>query len=75
MIVFSQDKKAIFSGKIFTVEKTLGGKDKKYAIVGQTKGGMGRTLAYYESEKLACDALEQLFAAMYNGEKAFDLSD
>lgn len=75
MIILSQDKKTIFSGKDFTIEKNLGGKDKKYAIVGYKKGGMSsRVLGYYESEKLACDELEQIFAAIESGEKAVDLS-
>ena len=76
MTVLSQDKKIIFTGKIFSVEKNLGGKDKKYAIVGSGKDGFAsKVLAYYADEKTAVDELEKLFDAMANGQKAYALEN
>lgn len=76
MTVLSQDKKTIFSGKSFTVEKNLGGKDRKYAIIGNGKDGLSaKILAYYPEEKNAVDELEKLFNAMANGEKTYSFGN
>lgn len=77
MTVLSQDKKTIFNGKSFTVERNIvGGKDKKYVIMGLNKDGSSvRVLGYYVEEKTAVDELQKLFDALQRGEKTYALSE
>ena len=76
MTVLSQDRKIIFSGKNFSAEKNLGGgKDKKYVIIGYTKGNMSsRVRAYYKEEKEAVDELSKLFDAIESGRDTYSFS-
>lgn len=76
MIVMSQDKKVIIDINGFCVERNLGGKDKKFAIITIPTDNLAtsRILGYYSEEKYAMEELQKLFEAMEKGDKTYTIS-
>ncbi len=76
MIVISQGRKTIIDTNNFYVEKTYGGKDKKYAIMGipNNTGSAPLVLGYYSEEKLAIEEIKKIFEAIERGDKTYIFS-
>ena len=79
MTILTQDRKTILSAKnfCFSIERTLSGKDKKFAImnVPLTELSTTKTLGYYADEKSAVDELQAIFDAIERGDATYTIGE
>lgn len=71
MLIYSQDKKNVVDARLLEVQRIIGGKDAKYAIVAFGESINQVIAAKFADEKTATDALEKAFQAFELGAKTY----